>query len=80
MTAKEKAIELVNKFESIDTYVMTTRHDRTVPKRCALIAVDEMIELNGNMYISITNNEETVSYYKKQNSFLFEVKQEIVKL
>jgi hypothetical protein len=61
MTPKEKAIELVNKYLQIyDGRV-------TEAKRCALIAVDEILNLcwNGNL---------------KAKEYWEEVKQEILKL
>ena len=43
LNAKEKALELVNKFLNVQNteYV---KHDRSEAKQCALICVDEKIE------------------------------------
>jgi hypothetical protein len=61
MTPKEKAIELVNKYLQIYDGIVTEA------KRCALIAVDEILNLcwNGNL---------------KAKEYWEEVKQEILKL
>ncbi len=90
MTAKEKATELVGKylktiihFQYIDkeddncigTGYMT--HNSAV--RCALVAVDEMIVQNGEIYLCLTG-EDANKYYREKNSYLFEVKEEIEKL
>ena len=45
-------------------------------KQCALIAVDEMIVQNGELYLNGLDGD----YYKEKNSFLFAVKQEIENL
>lgn len=61
MTPKEKAKELVDKFKELYDY-------GSLSKECALIAVDELIELShSSILIS------TIKYWK-------EVKQEIEKL
>ena len=82
MTPKEKAIELVDKF------YQTTPNEYFVnepigikgryksweqAKQCALIAVDEMIIQNGELYLNGLDG----IYYREKNSYLFEVKQEI---
>lgn len=46
MTPKEKAEELVRKFEQIDTFVMTTRYNRITPIQCALLSVSEIFNLD----------------------------------
>ena len=63
MTPKEKAVELVNKYLQI--------YDGRVPqaKQCAIIALQEMIELLDELPI----NEDVI----KQFAYLQEVKQEI---
>lgn len=82
MTAKEKAIELVNKFideipannsESIKEFI---KIDIESSKRCALIAIDELIMQNGELYLNGLNS----TYYREKNNFLFNVKSEIEKL
>ena len=64
MTPKEKAIELIDSFEDelmeCDTYFL-----ETAKKRCALIAVNEILNLND---------------IDMEYSFYVEVKQEIEKL
>ena len=82
MTPKEKAIELVDKF------YQTTPNEAWIneplgiakeykaynqSKQCALIAVDEMIIQNGELYLNGLDG----IYYREKNSYLFEVKQEI---
>jgi hypothetical protein len=44
MTPKEKAIELVDRFDSID--VLGEEHNGYIAQQCALIAVDEIIASN----------------------------------
>ena len=73
MTAKEKAIELFDKFgeftmewDELDGYV----EDKYNAKQCALIAVDEIIEA---MQFNSWQNRNEIEYYQ-------EVKQEINKL
>lgn len=63
MTPKEKAVELVNKYLQI--------YDGRVPqaKQCAIIALQEMIELLDELPM----NENVI----KQFAYLQEVKQEI---
>ena len=68
LDAKSKAEELVEKYASIKDNCNSFEYD----KKCALIAVDEIIKvLNNCIY---TQNEETSGYYWQ------EVKQEIEKL
>jgi hypothetical protein len=45
-------------------------------KACAIIAVDEMIIQNGELYLNGLDG----NYYREKNTFLFEVKQEIENL
>lgn len=70
MTPKEKAIELVNKFDNYTSYEWwegENGHKENM-KQCALIAVDEIVRLLTP--IASLNYELTVSYW-------FEVKREI---
>lgn len=67
MTPKEKAKQLVDK--------MSFEVCKTDAKQCALIAVDEMIIQNGELYLNGLDS----SYYREKNAYLFEVKQEIEK-
>lgn len=74
MTHKEKAIELFFKYRNLENKDSFINNYNA--KKCALIAVDEMIIQNGELYLNGLNND----YYKAKNAFLFEVKQEIEKL
>jgi hypothetical protein len=67
MTPKEKAKELVDKFMEY-----TVEWNNVTAKKCALIAVDEVI--SADWYIP------TFEDYKKWTSYWKEVKQEIEKL
>jgi hypothetical protein len=67
MTPKEKAKELVYKFD--DTMEFST--PQRFAKQCALITVDEIIEQN-NVWI--------IHYNKGNNNYWQQVKQEIEKL
>lgn len=67
MTPKEKAKELVDKFSTVGL------QQREEGLECALICIDEMISLLGE----ITNTG--IVYYSKLNELL-ELKQEIEKL
>lgn len=91
MTAKEKAIEIINKFIEIshvdydlsDTpEIVNTKCliDINFCKQYALICIDEMIKLNGEYYLQNKDSKVDYSYYCKVNGELFEVKQEIEKL
>jgi hypothetical protein len=75
MTPKEKAAEL---FQLYLPFVESGHIEeiKNRCKQCALIAVDEMIIKNGELFL----NECDENYYRKKNAFLFEVKQEIKKL
>ena len=42
MTPEEKAKELIDKFEKVDIFAMTSRHEKETPKQCALVCVDEI--------------------------------------
>jgi hypothetical protein len=72
MTPQEKAKELFDKFEDdlmeCDTYFL-----EAAKKRCALIAVEEIIDLN----LGLSNCDENNWAIEK---FYIEVKQEIEKL
>lgn len=75
MTPQEKAIELVHKFlrckdYSDSYYVIPIQEDAT---RCAIIAVDEILDLN----LALSNCDENNWDIDK---FYLEVKQEIEKL
>ena len=78
MTPKEKAKELIGKFLDIEmpkdcNYSNIYTFEA---KQCVLIALDEMIIQNGELYLNGLDGD----YYKEKNSFLFAVKQEIERL
>ena len=73
MTPKEKAKELIAKFSAVGL------QQRSEGVQCALIAVDEMIIQNGEIYL-MQFGEKAVDFYRLKNNYLFEVKQEIEKL
>jgi hypothetical protein len=73
MTPKEKAEDLFEKFNNPDTTYHPYVHNA---QQCALIAVDEMIIQNGELFLNGLDGD----YYRKKNAFLFEVKQELEKL
>jgi hypothetical protein len=69
MNAKEKAKEMYDKMLNSDIMNMT----KYCAKQCALIAVDEMIIQNGELYLlGLAKN-----YYIKKNAYLFDVKSEL---
>jgi hypothetical protein len=72
MKAKEKATDLVIEFAQIQRDFNQQNYYGQA-KKSALLCVDEMIKQNGDLYLKGINE----SYYKKTNSYLFEVKQEI---
>jgi len=79
--AKKKAIELVDKYRTYirqaDKYSEIVSEDEIyLAKKCALVAVDEMIELNGELWLLGMAKD----LYVKHNSYLFELKEEIEKL
>jgi hypothetical protein len=78
-TPKEKAEELFDKFYIICQEYTEEIQCSVQAKQCALIAVDELIQQNGELYL-LSLGEKTIEYYKKQNAFLFDVKSEIEKL
>ena len=67
MTAKEKAIELVQKYLNIEFCLLTDNQ----AKQCALICVDEILESHYKM---------TIVAFLKTYDYWQEVKQEINKL
>jgi len=69
MTPKEKAKELVDRFDETLTYL----ESKQKAKQCALIAVDEIINSNPHSNPLNTDVHSTMSYWN-------EVKQEIEKL
>lgn len=78
MTPKEKAQELVEKYmphiAGADRYNTTLGlYDKTISKKCALIAVNEIIKEIDDKFLERYNAVDRYFYYK-------EVKQEIEKL
>jgi hypothetical protein len=75
MTAKEKAFELVDTYKFVlwseDTQCGEEILCTGIAKRCALIAVDEMIDIRNGLYI----NEGSIAH-----QWLLDVKHEIQKL
>ena len=75
MSAKEKAINLVDSYRIIlmneDTECGNEILCSVIAKKCALIAVDEMIDIRNGLYI----NEGSIAH-----QWLLEVKHEIEKL
>ena len=77
MSPKEKAIKLVDEFKSYaNTFEYCTKGNKHNAKQCALIAVDEIILQNGELYLSALGKK-TIQFYILKNNFLFEVKKEI---
>ncbi len=75
MTSKEKANELVDKFDNFD--VLGEDHNGFTAQQCALIAVDEIMEFMkmDDEYTETSSNANSKWVYYWQ-----EVKQEIEKL
>ncbi len=71
MTPKEKAEELVHRYDLLQTYVEGFSLDDA--KQCALIAVDEIIK-------AIPDASDDNSPYNHELKYWQEVKQEIEKL
>lgn len=69
MTPKEKANELVQKFEQLDTFVMSTRYNRVTPIQCALLAVSEIFNLDVIWYDKGCNDlhtqEQTFEFWEQ---------------
>jgi len=78
MTPKEKALELYNRFFREVPFLQSDddiRDDMNAAKRCALIAVDEMIAFSKHAFSFIHADLATPSI-----QYLEEVKQELEKL
>jgi hypothetical protein len=71
MTPKEKANELVDKFDNFD--VLGEDHNGFTAQQCALVAVDEIIKSIDFDWMEIQNLESEHRYWEQ-------VKQEIEKL
>lgn len=72
MTAKEKAQELVNKYINLFYHPTEQYLDTGEAKKCALIAIDEILSLDFNIKCDATERcvMSIIDYYQK-------VKQEI---
>lgn len=68
MTPKEKAIEIFNNFYMVSSWIRTEE-----AKRCALIAVDEIFQLDVPGYPTQSDYDIFINYWD-------EVKQEIEKI
>ena len=79
MTPKEKAKELVDKMYFAKDEDGFHSMNKFRAKQCALIAVDEMIIQNGELYLN-SLGDKTIDFYREKNTYLFGVKQEIEKL
>ena len=80
MTPKEKAFELVERYDFISTHdgldIMDEELTMLDRKQCALIAVDEMI-----LVLPFTDTNATLNYYAIHlQKYLEQVKHEIQKL
>jgi hypothetical protein len=74
MTAKEKAEELILKYQSgyvINRFSYQFQNDKEDAKQCAIITVDEILSINNERMYQLTGVKE---------NFYREVKQEIKKL
>lgn len=72
MTAKEKARELVDKYDDTLTYL----ESKAKAKQCALISVDQMISV-----LPFTDiNTSLGKYCEKERAYLEQVRNEIQKL
>jgi len=79
MEAKEKAQELFKKYYCIDNSSKTKIKviEFETAKRCALIAVDEIIKLLPNINLTPPNNREEDNHYSQ---YWVSVKNELEKL
>jgi hypothetical protein len=78
MTPKEKAKELYNKFYNTSSHPHHIESRKNNAIKCALIAVDEMIEVYVSACVAMGMSKEDAE--KKQSKYLQEVKIEIEKL
>jgi hypothetical protein len=79
MTPQEKAKELVNKFRPYTKIIVADAEYIEDTKKCALIAVDELIKEARFSSVYIEEVFFTTGYYDKQD-YWQEVKQEIENL
>jgi hypothetical protein len=73
MTPKEKAWDLNQKFIELQHYIENNAWNNS--KRCALIAVDEMMEVYVSACVAMGMSKEDAE--KQESKYLQEVKQEI---
>ena len=79
MTPKEKAEELFDKFRvKVHDRDGTSAMNQFEAKQCALIAVDEMIEIYVSACVAMGMSKEDAE--KQESKYLQEVKQEIENL
>ena len=81
MTPKEKAIELYYKFYNRIEHTLSEEyspHEKDVVKQCALIAVDEMMDVYASALNAIGIEKHIAELI--QSEYLQQVKQEIEKL
>ena len=71
MNAREKASELIVNYQ-----LQCKSLDYQQAKQCALIAVEEMIIQNGELYLLGLAKD----YYIEKNAYLFDVKSELQSL
>jgi hypothetical protein len=76
MTPKEKAWDLNQKFIELQHYIENDAWNNS--KQCALIAVDEMMDVYVSACVAMGMSKEDAE--KKQSKYLQEVKIEIEKL
>jgi len=70
MTPKEKAEELINKFQQ-DVQIIEEDNDseRFYAKQCALIAVDEIIKIEKQRYFDYNNLTQLITGFKTSADF-----------
>lgn len=80
-TPKEKAIELVEKYNNI-IFCNTGTYGIQTAKQCALIAVDEILNQFSSIYQSLLDNKIINGNVKESANYIFyqQVKTEIEKL
>ena len=78
LSAKEKAKELVDKFNKIPSEEPCFMISLNQSKNCALICVDEILEATKKRKPKIKPN--TIDFYFEYSGYWLDVKQEIEKL
>jgi len=80
MTPKEKAFEIAHKFRLLEIRTSENSHmmiSMADAKKCALIAVDEIIEATNMYQFGISNDKESILPKVVNHPYWQEVKQEI---